>query len=331
MPSSRGPARLRCGLALLGALSGLFAAMSLQAQTYPSRPLRMVSPYAPGGGSDTLARALGQKLNEAWGQPVVVDNRPGAAASIGTEMVARSQPDGYTILVTPSAALTINPHLYSKLRYDTFKDFAPITIAANSPFLFVVHASVPATSLKELIAHARANPKKLNYSSSGNGSSTHLAGVMFNNMAGTDIVHVPYKGAAPANVDLLAGVIQVRFASVVPVMPHVRAGRVRALAISSEKRYSPLPDMPTISEAGLPGFIVESFYAIVVPAATPRSVIEKLNAELVRILRDPQIKARMAADGSEAIGSTPEELGAALRRDFARWAKPVKDSGARAD
>jgi len=301
------------------------------AQTYPLKPVRLISPYASGGGSDTLARILGQKLYEAWGQPVVVENRPGAAGTLGAETVARATADGYTLLVTPSAVLTINPHLYAKLRYDTFKDFVPVTMASNSPYLLVVHPKIPASSVKELIAYAKMNPGKMNYSSSGNGSSTHLAGVLFNNMAGVEIVHIPYKGAAPAIVDLLAGNIQMRFSSVVPVLPHVRSGRLRGIAISSPKRYGPLPDMPTIAESGLPGYAVESFYAVVAPAHTPRAIVSKINAEVVRNLRSPEVAAHMAADGAEVIGSSPEELAKALRDDYARWAQPVKDSGARAD
>jgi tripartite-type tricarboxylate transporter receptor subunit TctC len=301
------------------------------AQAYPVKPIRLVSPYAPGGGSDTLARIIGHRLNESWGQPVVVDNRPGAAGSIGAELVAKSAPDGYTVLVTPSAVLTINPHIYSKLAYDPLRDFAPVTVAANSPFVLVVHASIPATSVKELIAYARARPKQLNYSSSGNGSSTHLAGVIFAGLAGIEAVHVPYKGAAPALVDLLAGNIQMRFSSVVPVLPHVRSGKLRALGISSAKRYGPLPDLQTVGEAGLPGFVVESFYAVLVPARTPPAIVNKLSGEIVRQLQNADMKTKMAADGAEVIGSTPEELAAWLRADLARWAKPVKDSGARID
>jgi tripartite-type tricarboxylate transporter receptor subunit TctC len=254
----------------------------------------MITPYAPGGGSDTLARILGQKLLDAWGQPVVVDNRPGGGGIIGAETVARSAPDGYTLLVTPSAVLTINPHLYSSLRYDTFRDFAAVTIASNSPYFLVVHPKIPATNIKELIAYAKANPGKMNYSSSGSGSSTHLAGVLFNQMAGVDIVHIPYKGAAPAIVDLLAGNIQMRFSSVVPVLPHVKSGRLRGIAISSVKRYGPLPDLPTIAESGLPGYAVESFYAVVAPAGTSRAIITKLNAELVRNLKSAEVAAHMA-------------------------------------
>jgi len=206
-----------------------------------------------------------------------------------------------------------------------------VTMASNSPYLLVVHPKIPASSVKELIAYAKMNPGKMNYSSSGNGSSTHLAGVLFNNMAGVEIVHIPYKGAAPAIVDLLAGNIQMRFSSVVPVLPHVRSGRLRGIAISSPKRYGPLPDMPTIAESGLPGYAVESFYAVVAPAHTPRPIVSKINAEIVRNLRSPEVAAHMAADGAEIIGSSPEELAKALRDDYARWAQPVKDSGARAD
>jgi tripartite-type tricarboxylate transporter receptor subunit TctC len=301
------------------------------AQSYPAKPIRMISPYAPGGGSDTLARILGQKLYEAWGQPVVVDNRPGGGGILGAETVARATPDGYTLLVTPSAVLTINPHLYSTLRYDTFKDFAPITMASNSPYFLVVHPKIPAASVRELIVYAKANAGKLNYSSSGSGSSTHLAGVLFNQMAGVDIVHIPYKGAAPAIVDLLAGNIQMRFSSVVPVLPHVKSGRLRGIAISSAKRYAPLPDTPTIAESGLPGYAVESFYAVVAPAGTPRAIIARLNSELVRNLKSAEVAAHMAADGAQVIGSSADELAAALREDYARWAKPVRDSGARVE
>ena len=313
------------------AVAMFLASAGAAAQAYPEKPIRMITPYAPGGGSDTLARILGQKLLEAWGQPVVVDNRPGGGGIIGAETVARAAPDGYTLLVTPSAVLTINPHLYSSLRYDTFRDFAPVTIASNSPYFLVVHPKIPATNVRELIAYAKANPGKMNYSSSGSGSSTHLAGVLFNQMAGVDIVHIPYKGAAPAIVDLLAGNIQMRFSSVVPVLPHVKSGRLRGIAISSAKRYGPLPDVPTIAESGLAGYTVESFYAVVAPVGTSRAIIAKLNAELVRNLKSPEVAAHMAADGAEVIGSSPAELAKALRDDYARWAKPVKDSGARVD
>jgi tripartite-type tricarboxylate transporter receptor subunit TctC len=307
------------------------AAAATAADRYPARPIRMISPYAPGGGSDTLARVLASKVAETIGQHIVVDNRPGAAGSLGAELVAKATPDGYTLLVTPSAVLTINPHLHPKLRYHPFRDFAHITAATNSPYLLVVSPRIPAKNVKELVAYARANPGKLSYGSSGNGSSTHLAGVLLARTAGVDILHVPYKGAAPAIVDLLAGNIQMRFSSVVPVLPHVRSGRLRGLAISSAKRYGPLPDTPTISESGLPGYVVESFYVVAAPAGTPRAIVARLNKELVAKLKDPDMSTRMAADGAEVIASTPDEATRMIREDFNRWAQPVKDSGARAD
>jgi len=318
-------------VSLLSLLAGMCAPGSAAEQPYPAKPVRLVSPYAPGGGSDTLARVIAQRLTETWPYPVIVENRPGAAGSLGAELVAKATPDGYTLLVTPSAALTINPHLYSNLRYDTFKNFAHITAATNSPYYLVVHPKIPANNVKELVAYAKANPGKLNYSSSGNGSSTHLAGVLFNNTAGVDTLHVPYKGAAPAIVDLLAGNIQMRFSSVVPVLPHVRSGRLRGLAVSSAKRYTPLPDVPTIGESGLPGYVVESFYVVAAPAGTPRPLVAKLNKDIVSRLKEPEIIARMVADGAEVIGSSPEEVTRSLREDYARWAKPIKDSGAKAD
>jgi tripartite-type tricarboxylate transporter receptor subunit TctC len=321
------PARvLRCCIAL-----SLCCAAAAIAQSYPNKPIRLISPYAPGGGSDTLARIIGVKLTESWGQPVIIENRPGAAGSIGAEAAAKATPDGYTVLVTPSAVLTVNPLIYPKLRYDPVRDFEPITIATNSPYLLVVHPSIPAATVKELIAYARSKPGQLNYSSSGNGSSTHLAGVLFAQLAGLQLVHVPYKGAAPAIVDLLGGQIHMRFSSVVPVIPHVRAGKLRALGISSAKRYGPLPDVPAINEAGLPGFIVDSWYGILAPARTPRPIVTKLNSEIVRHLKSDDLKTKMAAEGAEVIGSSPEELAKWLHDDLARWAKPVKDSGARAE
>ena len=316
-----------CALLLPSAVN----AQAPAAGAYPTKPIRLSSPYAAGGGSDTLARIIGQKLLESWGQPVVVDNRPSSGGNLGAELVAKAAPDGYTLFVTPSAVLTINPHLYAKLRYDSFKDFTPVIAATNSPYFLVVHPKIPATSVKELIAYAKTNAGKMNYSSSGNGSSTHLAGVLFNTLAGVDIVHIPYKGAAPAIVDLLAGNIQMRFSSVVPVLPHIRNGRLRGLGMSSAKRYSPMPEVPTIAESGLPGYVVESFYVIVAPAATLRSVVSKLNSEIARKLKDPEINTRMAADGAEVIAASVEDSAKMLRDDYHRWAKPVKDSGARAD
>ena len=316
---------------LLAFASTVASAQTPPYPTYPSKPIRLISPYAPGGGSDTLARIIGQKLLESWGQPVVVDCRPSSGGILGAELVARAAPDGYTLFVTPSAVLTINPHLYAKLRYDTFKDFAPVIAATNSPYYLVMHPKIPALSVKELIAYARANPGKLNYSSSGSGTSGHLAGVLFGSLAAIDIVHIPYKGAAPATVDLLAGQVQLRFSSVVPALPHVRGGRLRGLAVSSAKRYTPMPEVPTIAESGLPGYAVESFYVVMAPAGTPRAIVEKLNSEITRKFKDPEVNTRMAADGAEVIAASITDTAKMLRDDYHRWAKPVKDSGARAD
>lgn len=316
-------------IALLACMSAhVFAQNNLQ---YPIKPIRLLSPYAAGGGSDSLARVIAQKLNESWGQPVIVDNRPSSGGTLGAELVAKAAPDGYTLFVTPSAVITINPHLYAKLRYDPFKEFTPVIAATNSPFYMVVHPKVPANNVKEFIAYAKANPGKLNYGSSGNGSSAHLAGVLFGGLANVDLVHIPYKGAAPATVDLLAGHVQFRFSSVVPAVPHVRTGRLRGLGMSSAKRYTPMPDVPTIAEAGLPGYAVEAFYVVMAPAGTPRAIVEKLNAEITRRFKEPEVSARMAADGAEVIAASVADTAKMLRDDYNRWAKPVKDSGARAD
>lgn len=301
------------------------------AQPYPIKPIRLISPYAAGGGSDSLARVIAQKLNESWGQPVIVDARPSSGGVLGAEIAAKAAPDGYTLFVTPSAVVTINPHLYAKLRYDPFRDFTPVIAATNAPFYLVVHPKVPASNVKEFIAYARANPGKLNYGSSGNGSSVHLAGVLFGGLANVDLVHIPYKGAAPATVDLLAGHVQFRFSSVVPAVPHVRTGRLRGLAISSAKRYSPMPEVPTVAESGLPGYAVEAFYVVLAPTGTPRVIVEKLNSEITRRFKDPEVSARMANDGAEVIAASIAETTKMLRDDYNRWAKPVKDSGARVD
>ena len=247
------------------------------------------------------------------------------------KMTTKAAPDGYTLFVTPSAVITINPHLYAKLRYDPFKEFTPVIAATNSPFYMVVHPKVPANNVKEFIAYAKANPGKLNYGSSGNGSSAHLAGVLFGGLANVDLVHIPYKGAAPATVDLLAGHVQFRFSSVVPAVPHVRTGRLRGLGMSSAKRYTPMPEVPTIAEAGLPGYAVEAFYVVMAPAGTPRAIVEKLNAEITRRFKEPEVSARMAADGAEVIAASVADTAKMLRDDYNRWAKPVKDSGARVD
>ena len=324
------PCRLKQIAHFFGFLGAFLVAGPLSAQSYPSKPLRIISPNAAGGGTDTIARLMGSMLSEGLGQPVVVENRAGAGGSIGAEYVAKSPPDGYTLLVVPSAVFAINPHIYrDNLRYDPIKDFAPITIATNSPFMLVLHPSIPATNVKELIAYAKTRPKQLAYSSSGIGSSGHLSGVLFAQLAGIELVHVPYKGAAQGTTDLLAGQIQLRFSSIVPVLPLVKANKLRALGMTSAKRYAPLPDMPTIAESGLPGFVVQAWYGLAAPARTPTAIVTRLNSELVRRLTTEEIKARMTSEGGEVIASTPEQMAESIRSELALWEKHVRESGAK--
>ena len=300
------------------------------AQTYPSKPIRIVIPYPPGGGTDIVMRPVGARLSERLGQPVVIDNRGGATGTIGSESVARAAPDGYTLLAHTNAGITILPHLNKRLPYDPLKDFAPVTMAASSPYIFVVHPKVAATSVAQIIAMAKARPGALNYATSGNGASTHLATLLFCQMADIKMVHIPYKGSGPATTELLAGQVQMRFSSIPPVLPHVRNGRLRALAVTSAKRFSLLPDLPTVAET-LPGFDVESWYGVFAPTGTPPAIIKKLNAEIAAALSSPEIKALLATDGSEVVASSPEYFGKVIRAEFARWAPVVKESGAKID
>ena len=300
------------------------------AQQYPARPIRIVVPASPGGGIDIIVRAIAQRLTESWGQPVVVDNRAGATGVIGIEMVARSAPDGYTLIACTNAMLTISPLIHPQAGFDPARDLAPVTLAASSPLLLVVHPSLPVKSVKELIAYAKSHPGGLNYSSAGNGSVTHLAGVLFDHMAAIKTVHVPYKGSAPAIADLLAGQIQMRFAAVVPIWQHVKAGKLRTLAVTGPRRYAQLPDLPTVAET-LPGYAADIWYGVLVPAATPAPVIAKLNAEIVRHLQSAELKARLAVDGAEPVASSPAEFAAVMRTDLQRWAGVIKDTGLRAD
>jgi tripartite-type tricarboxylate transporter receptor subunit TctC len=308
----------------------LLAPNAVYAQTYPAKPIRFIVPFAPGGGNDVVARLIGGKLAEAWGHQVVTDNRPGAGGNIAAELVARSNPDGYTLFLFNSAN-AIAPSLYKNLAYDPVRDFEPVILISTSPFALVVHPSTPAQSVKELIALARAKPKSLTYASGGNGSSTHLAGEQFREMAGIDIVHVPYKGAGPAFVDLVAGQVTMYFASIPPALPQLKAGRVRALAVSSERRTSLLPDLPTIAEAGLPGYQSGASYGLVVPARTPAAVVKRLNAEVARILTDPDVRARLSSQGMEIASGTPQAFGSFMKAEIAMWARVIKTSGARVE
>ena len=313
-------------------MAGLLAVVAgpAPAQQYPARAIRIVVPAPPGGGVDIVARAIGQRLNEIWHQPVVVDNRAGATGVIGIETVVRATPDGYTLLVCTNAMITIHPVLNPRAGFDVERDLAPVTLAASSPFLLVVHPSLPVTSVKQLVAYAKDRPGGINYSSSGNGSATHLAGVLFDHMTGIKTVHVPYKGSSPAITDLLAGQIQMRFSAVVPILPHVKAGKLRTLGVTGNRRFGQLPDVPTIEET-VPGYRADIWYGVLAPAATPDAVLAKLNGELVRQLQSAELNARLVADGSEPIGSSSAELAAVMRGDLQRWAKVIKDTGLRAN
>jgi tripartite-type tricarboxylate transporter receptor subunit TctC len=313
------------------AVIGLATANAL-AQDYPGRSIRFVVPLPPGGFTDLLARAIGQKLTESWGQTVVVDNRGGGGTTIGTEIVAHAPPDGYTILLVPPD-LAINPSLYRdrKLPYDAVKSFAPVTLAAWSPIILVAHPSVPAKSVKELIALAKSKPGQLNYASGGIGTGAHVSTELFKSMTGTDMVHVPYKGVGPAVTGLLAGQVQIMFGQLPITLPHVKAGKLRALAIASAKRSPAISDLPTVAEAGVPGFEANPWFGVAAPAGTPKEIITKLNTEIVKILNMPEIQQRLTALGAEPVGSTPEEFAAHIKAEIVKWGQVVEKSGARAD
>jgi len=315
---------------IMAALCGSPAHAQTPGQAYPDKPIRIIVPYPPGGGTDIVVRAMSPRLSERLGQPVVIDNRGGATGTIGSELVARAAPDGYTLLAHTNAGITILPHLNKRLPYDPLKDFAPITLAATSPYLLVVNPKLAAFSVAQLIAFAKAHPGELNYASSGNGASTHLAGLLFCQLAGVNMVHIPYKGSAPAITDLLAGQVQTRFSSIPPVLPHVRTGRLRVLAVTSAGRFSLLPEIATVAET-LPGYEVNSWYGLFAPAGTPVAVIRKLNAAIAAVLRFPEVKALLETDGSEAVGSSAGSFGTTIRAESARWAPLVKESGARID
>ena len=313
--------------ALLVAGALLAGSLPASAQPYPNRPLRIVVPFPPGGGTDIGTRIVAQKLQEAWGQAVIVENKPGAAGIVGTELTAKSAPDGYTFMMGNIGTHAINVSLYKKLAYDPVKDFAPVSMVADLPLLLLVHPSVPANSVKELIALAKSQPGKLNFSSSGAGGSMHVAAELFKSMAGVDMVHIPYKGGAPAVADLISGQVALSFSTVLETVQHVKAGKVRALAVTNDHRSIALPDLPTIAEAGLPGYQSISWLALFAPAGTPKEIVNKVSAESVRILKLPDVKERLLAQGAEPIGSTPEQLAATLAADIAKYAKVIRESG----
>jgi len=302
----------------------------VMAQEYPAKAIRVVVPFPPGGGTDYMGRVVMQKVGESLGTTVVIDNRGGAGSSIGTEIVARSPADGYTVLII-SGAHAINPSIYAKLPYDSVRDFAPVTMFASGPALLVVHPTVPAKSVKELIALARARPGQLNYASAGIGTPPHLSGELFKTMAGIDMVHVPYKGNGPAYTDLIGGQVTVMFPNVSTAMAHVRAGKLRALAVTTKNRTPSAPELPTISEAGVPGYDVSSWYGLLAPAGTPPAVVSKLQTEIAKVLRSPDVSKNLTSQGLDLVGNTPEEFSAIIRSEIVKWAKVAKASGAKAD
>jgi tripartite-type tricarboxylate transporter receptor subunit TctC len=319
----------RLNLAL--AIFALAGTVQAQANDYPAKPIRLVVPAAPGGGADFLARIVGVKLGELVGQSVVVENRAGASGTIAADGTAKSAGDGYTVLMGQSTSIVIAPQLYPKLPYDTLRDLKPVTLVAEVPNVMVVHPSVPANTVKELIALAKAKPETLNFGSSGNGAPSHLAGEMFKSATGTRLVHVPYKGAGPAVNALIAGEIQVMFAPIVAVLPQVKAGRLRALGVTSAKRSAAAPDLPTLAETGLTGYEISSWFGLFVPASTPAAVVDKLFKETSRVLKSPDVIERFAKEGAEPVGSTPAEFNNYVRTEFVKYNKVIKDNGIKAD
>jgi tripartite-type tricarboxylate transporter receptor subunit TctC len=310
---------------------GVAAPASAQGGAYPGKPIRIVVPFPPGGTTDILARAVGQQLAQAWGQQVIVDNRPGAGGNIGSELVAKSAPDGYTLLMGTVGTHAINPSLYAKMPYDHVKDFTPVILVAGVPNVLVVHPSVPANTVAELIAYGKANPGKLNFASSGSGTSIHLAGELFKVQTGLQMTHVPYKGSAPAIQDLLGGQVQLMFDNLPSALPQIKAGKLRALGVTSATRAAALPDVPTIAESGLPGFEASSWFGLLAPAGTPRDVVARLDTEVARWLASPDAKEKLLAQGAIAGGGTSEDFARHIAAETAKWAKVVKESGAKVD
>jgi tripartite-type tricarboxylate transporter receptor subunit TctC len=317
-------------IAGFAALGFIVPAQTATAQNYPTRPIRLIVPFPPGGGTDITARAVAQKLSESWGQTVVTDNRPGANGTIGVDIAARSAPDGYTLTMI-SSSHAVNTGLYAKQPYDLLKDLAPITQATSQPYAFVINPSVPAKSVKELIAVAKAKPGALNYGSSGTGGISHLAGALLGSLTGTDLVHVPYKGGTPATIDVISGQIQMLFGTLLLTGPHIKAGRLRVLAVTTPQRWPGTPELPTMQEAGVPGFVITQWYGMLAPAKTPPAIVNKLSKEISRLLHQPDVKEKLAADGADAVGNTPEQFGAHIKSEVAKYGKLVKQIGLKAE
>jgi len=300
------------------------------AQTYPSKPVRIIVAFPPGGGVDIVARTMGPRLSEALGQPVVVDNRAGAAGIVGTDLAAKSPADGHTVFIGTLGNLSVNPLLYAKLPFDVGRDFAPLTLVVSVTFVLYVHPSLPVKTVKDLIALTRSRPGQINYASSGNGGAPHLAAELFNSMVGVKMVHVPYKGSGLSFIDLLGGQVPLTFDSMVQGLQYVKSGRLRAVAVLGPKRSPVLPEVPTVGET-LPGYEVVNWFGMVVPAATPRDIVTRLNTEVVKVLRMPEIRERLLASGAETMGNSTEEFGAFMKSETVKWARVIKDANIRAD
>lgn len=314
-----------------GILICLIAVPGVVAQSYPAKPIRVINPYTPGGGVDAILRPVTQKMGESLGKTFVVENRPGANGMIGMELAAKSPADGYTLVAGTTSALTMNVAVYQKVPYDPVKDFAPISNFAESAFILSVHPSLPATSVREFIALAKARPNQLTYASFGIGSIAHLGAELFSMMTGVKMLHVPYKGSVPAVTDLMAGHVMLSLDSMQSTMPLIRAKRLRALGIAAAKRSPAAPEIPTISEAGVPGFEVGSWYGLLAPANTPREIVARLHAELIKALGTPEVRERFESFGTEAVGNTPEEFAAQIRSDIVKWAKVARAANVRAE
>ena len=305
--------------------------VAAQSPAWPTRPLRIIAAQSPGGVTDMLARTLAQKFNEAWKQPAVVENRAGTAGAIGTEVAVKAPPDGYTLLLSSAGPIVINPGLYPKLGYDPLRDLTPVAFVAASPLMLVVHPSVPANSVKALIALARAQPERLSYGSGGNGSPAHLTAELFKSATATRITHIPFKGSAPSVLALVGGQIDLSFTTIVISIPQVKGGRLRALAVTSPQRSRAVPALPTMIEAGVRAFESQQWFGLFAPAALPKELIAKLHAETLRIMENAELRERLAADGGEPVAMTPEQFAAFIRADASRWAQVIKTSGATAD
>ncbi|MPZ45911.1 MAG: tripartite tricarboxylate transporter substrate binding protein [Betaproteobacteria bacterium] len=316
---------MQSGWLQAAALSLLVASGAATAQNYPNRPVRFIVPFAPGGNTDVQGRLIAQKLSEAWGQQVVVDNRGGAGGTLGADMAAKAAPDGYTFVLASFGNILVGPALYRKLPYDPVKDLAPVVLVSTPPGLLVVNPTLPARDVQELVAYARANPGRINYGSAGNGVWNHLFGELFKSMAKIEMTHVPYKGTAPAITDLIGGQLQMMMSPFPTALPHVKSGRLRALAVTDARRSPVVPNIATVAESGLPGYAAASWFALLAPAATPKPIITKLNLDVNRIFAEPAVKAAFVSDGSEPVGGTPEDLARSIREGMAKWGKLVRD------